>query len=112
MHLLCLVLLVVVSAANSTFTTQYYKNLISQRTAEAQIYELPNSNEEFRAGVDSDEINGTKCTAVRLSLITWKLSRFWKFRFRHSRSGIGRFGDGDETLGGRRLEGSPSGGRR
>jgi choline dehydrogenase-like flavoprotein len=46
-----------VGAADSTFTTEYYKNLIYQRTAEAQVYELPNSNEEFRAGVDSDEIN-------------------------------------------------------
>jgi hypothetical protein len=62
MHLLCVVLVVgvgAVGAADSTFTTEYYKNLIYQRTAEAQVYELPNSNEEFRAGVDSDEINGT-----------------------------------------------------
>jgi choline dehydrogenase len=60
MHLLCVVLVVgvgAVGAADSTFTTEYYKNLIYQRTAEAQVYELPNSNEEFRAGVDSDEIN-------------------------------------------------------
>jgi hypothetical protein len=59
MYLLCLFLLVVVGAADSTFTTQYYKNLICQRTAEAQVYEVPTSNEEFRAGVDSDQINGT-----------------------------------------------------
>jgi hypothetical protein len=59
MHLLCVVLYLVVGAADSTLTSQYYKNLIHQRTAEAQEYELPNSNEEFRAGVDSDQINGT-----------------------------------------------------
>ncbi|KAJ3630373.1 hypothetical protein MTP99_011572 [Tenebrio molitor] len=57
MHLLCVVLYLVVGAADSTLTSQYYKNLIHQRTAEAQEYELPKTSEEFRAGVDSDQIN-------------------------------------------------------
>ncbi|KAJ3630375.1 hypothetical protein MTP99_011574 [Tenebrio molitor] len=49
----CLVLYTV----GGSFTSEYYENLISQRTTEARAYEMPESNVEFQRGASSPESN-------------------------------------------------------
>jgi hypothetical protein len=49
----CLVLYTV----GGSFTSEYYENLISQRTTEARAYEMPESNVEFQRGASSPETN-------------------------------------------------------
>jgi hypothetical protein len=50
----CLVLYTV----GGSFTSEYYENLISQRTTQARAYEMPESNAEFQRGASSPETNG------------------------------------------------------
>ncbi|RZB39204.1 glucose dehydrogenase [FAD, quinone]-like [Asbolus verrucosus] len=54
---LCATVFLSISTANCDFVTEYYENLIYQRTAEAQVYEIPQSNAEFQTGYESTEVN-------------------------------------------------------
>ncbi|XP_044254044.1 glucose dehydrogenase [FAD, quinone]-like [Tribolium madens] len=40
---------------HSSLTTDYYSNLITERNAEAFVYQLPESNAEFQPGLDSNK---------------------------------------------------------
>ena len=46
------------SLVSASLTTEYYKQLISQESAKALLYQLPKKNEEFRTGFESNAING------------------------------------------------------
>ena len=43
---------------SSTITEKYYEELIRQRTAEAESYNLPTTNNEFKPGVQSNTTHG------------------------------------------------------
>ncbi|KAJ3657994.1 hypothetical protein Zmor_009763 [Zophobas morio] len=45
------------SLVSASLTTEYYKQLISQESAKALLYQLPKKNEEFRTGFESNAIN-------------------------------------------------------
>lgn len=56
MHFTCLLIFcVVILGGNASLTIDYYSNLITEKNAEAFVYQLPESNSEFQLGLDSNK---------------------------------------------------------
>ena len=54
-----------------SITTQYYQRLINQQTTEALGYKLPTNNNEFKQGIESENIQGKQIQEMQLILFVF-----------------------------------------
>ncbi|XP_063915935.1 glucose dehydrogenase [FAD, quinone]-like [Zophobas morio] len=54
--LFIMIIYLLLNVVNCSITTTYYKQLIDQRTREARTYKIPKNNEQFRKGIESDDM--------------------------------------------------------
>ncbi|XP_063906682.1 oxygen-dependent choline dehydrogenase-like [Zophobas morio] len=54
--LFTVIIYLLLNVVNSSITTTYYKRLIDRRIREAMTYKLPKNNEQFRKGIESNDI--------------------------------------------------------
>ena len=71
--------LLAANVINCSITTQYYQRLIKQGITEALRYKLPTSNNEFKQGVESNNIEGKQIQGMQL--IMFVFSEYGEFDF-------------------------------